>query len=112
MKDKRKAIFLSALVLPGLGQLALKRYKSGAVILVSVVYTMSQYMNLAMQQANQVVSRMMQQGGALDMQSLSNAASQSAGANASDVFFWLIVICWLVSVLDIMFVKHRADKQR
>ena len=112
MKNKRKALLLSALILPGMGQFFLRRYKSAVTLTLIVAVSLYRFASIVMQHADAAVSRLMQQGGALDMQAIHQAASQSASADgAYGIYLWIIFICWLISLLDIVFVKHNADKQ-
>lgn len=104
MRAKNKAILLSALVLPGLGQLTLKRYKLGAIILVTVVISFYKVITIATQRANEIVNDMLSQSGALDMQAISHAA-QSAGNSSYDFYVWLMIACWIISIVDILFAK-------
>lgn len=104
MKTENKALLLSALVLPGLGQIALRRYKTGIAIIILVVISLYRMMSIAMQQANAMVNQLMAQGQTLDMQAIADAAGQSAasGANSAYNFYmWTIIICWIVSIVDV-----------
>lgn len=103
MKTQKKAVLLSALVLPGLGQITLKRYKIGIAIIVTTIISIYRMMSIAMEQANVIVNKLMAQGGVLDMQAIVNASGQSVGAvgNASyNLYVWIIIICWLISIAD------------
>ena len=107
MQAKKKAILLSALVLPGLGQISLKSYKRGIAILVVVLYSFYKVMSIAVDNANAIVDKMMSQGGVLDLQAINNAAAQSADTASYDHYVWIIIFCWLISLLDIMFVARK-----
>ena len=102
MKDKRKAILLSALVLPGLGQITLKRYKLGMAILVLVTWSIYRLMEIVTQQANAMVNKMMTQGGTLDLQ----AMTANAGGSSYDFYVWIIISCWVISLVDISLLKN------
>jgi len=95
-------MLLSALILPGLGQISLKRYKAGVAIITLSVFSVYQLMSIAVQQANIAVNTIMAQGGAMDITSISHAANQAASNNTLyDFYFWLIAACWLFSLIDI-----------
>ncbi len=101
MKTTRKAMLLSALVLPGLGQLTLKRYKTGIALICAVVISFYRMMSIAMQQANVIVDQLMSQGGALDVQAIASQASGVPGNASYDYYGWIIIACWVISLLDI-----------
>lgn len=103
METQKKAVLLSALVLPGLGQITLKRYKVGITVIISVVISLYLMMSIVMQQANAIVNQLISQGGVLDVQSIANAAGQSAGSdNATyNLYLWIIIACWVISLADI-----------
>jgi len=107
MQAKKMAILLSALVLPGLGQISLKSYKRGIAILVLVLFSVYKVMSIAMDNANAIVNKMMSQGGVLDMQAISNAAARSADTSSYDQYVWILIACWVISLLDIMFVARK-----
>jgi len=107
MTTNRKAILLSALVLPGLGQFTLKRYKRGISIVLIVLFSFYKVMSVATERANEIVNKMMSQGGVVDLQSISNAAS-SAGSASYNYYVWIIIACWLVSLIDIALLKSKV----
>lgn len=104
MKTSRKAIFLSALVLPGLGQITLKRYKTGIAIMLAVLLSIYNMMSIAMEQANAIVNKMIAQGGVLDITTIANAATQATGSTGNatyNLYLWIIIACWLISIVDV-----------
>jgi len=109
MKNRRKAFLLSALVLPGLGQITLKRYKTGIVIILAVLFGLFQMMSIAMEQANEIVNKVIAEGGALDITAISNAATQASNSTAN-FYLWLIVACWAISLLDVWLVGRKGEE--
>ena len=107
MKTNRKAILLSALVLPGLGQITLKRYKRGISIVLIVIFSFYKVMSIATERANEIVNKMMSQGGVVDLQSISNAATSSDSASYN-YYVWIIIACWIVSLVDIALVRNKV----
>lgn len=108
MKISGKALFLSALVLPGLGQITLKRYKIGIVILVTVVISISRMMSAAMNQANAIVNNLVMQGGALDISTIANASTQATGNTTTNLYLWIIIACWLFSIIDVLMAGKKS----
>ena len=108
MKNKRKAILLSALVLPGLGQVILKRYKRGIAIIIVTGFSLYRLLDIVMQQANDAVNNLLAQGGRVDMQVIHQAASQSAGGSDYSIYLNIIILCWFISLLDIWIVWKKT----
>lgn len=103
MKNTRKAILLSALVLPGLGQITLKRYKMGIAIMVITAISAYRMLSIAMGQANAIVNKMLTQGGVLDLTSIANATAQATGSSGNpsyQLYLWVIIACWVISIVD------------
>ena len=98
MKLNKKAILLSALVLPGLGQVSLKRYKRGMAIIFVSVFCLYNVMRIATEKANAIVNDILTQGGVMDMQAISQAADSSAYSQ----YVWIIAACWLLSLVDLV----------
>lgn len=99
MKTWKKAILLSALVLPGLGQITLKRYKTGIAIILVVVVSFYRMMSVALEQANAIVNKAIEQGGGLDIMAISNAASSSDNSTYN-LYLWIIIACWVIGIVD------------
>lgn len=103
MNKSLKAALLSGLVLPGLGQFFLKRYKRGAVLVLVVLGSMIVIISNALDQAQVILEKIEAEGGALDMATITNAAMQSvsgADNSAYSVVFMIIVICWVIGIAD------------
>ena len=104
MKKSSKALVLSGLVFPGLGQIILKRYKTAALIMIAVAISFYNMLSIALEQANAIVNKVIVQGGVLDMQAITDAANQATGSadNATfNVYLWIIIACWLIGIVDV-----------
>ena len=103
MKQTHKAILLSALVCPGLGQIILKRYKTAVLIMLAVAISFYNMLSIALEQANAIVNKVIAQGGTLDMQAITDAATQATSSTDNTTFnlyLWIIIACWLISIID------------
>ena len=102
MQNTRKALLLSALVLPGLGQIVIKRYKTGLTIIAATLFSLYRFMRIVFDEANAVVNQMMLQGGAVDISRINDSVSQAAAAHSDyNLYLWLIFLCWMYSLLDV-----------
>ena len=111
MNNSLKAALLSGLVLPGLGQLFLKRYKRGAVLLLVVLGCMFVIVTKALEHAQSILEKIQAEGGTLDMAAITNAATQAvSGADntAYSIAFLLIVVCWVIGIVD----AYSVDKKK
>ena len=115
MKKSSKALVLSGLVFPGLGQIILKRYKTAALIMAVVAISFYNMLSIAMEQANAIVNKVLAQGGVLDMQAITDAASQatsSADNSTFNLYLWIIIACWLISIVDAWIAGKRSTETR
>jgi len=103
MRKSTKAVLLSALVLPGLGQISLKRYKLAAVLIIGSAVMLFKMISIATQQAFNVVNNMTAQGLAPGLGDISTATAQAtalAEQSGYSFYFWVLVLCWVVGIVD------------
>ena len=103
MRKSTKAVLLSALVLPGLGQITLKRYKMAVLLIASSAIMFFKMMSIAMEQAFFVVNNMSAQGVAPGLDDISTATAQAtalAEQSGYSFYFWMLVVCWVVGIVD------------
>lgn len=111
MSNSLKAALLSGLVFPGLGQVVLKRYRRGVVLMLIVLACLSIVVVKAVQQAFSILKRIELAGGTINMDAISNAVTQSSTNSDSLVFnsiLLLIIVCWILGVVD----AYRIGKKR
>lgn len=111
MSNSLKAALLSGLVFPGLGQVVLKRYRRGVVLMLIVLACLSVVVAKALQRAFAILKQIELAGGAIDMDAILNAATQSSTTSDSLVFNYvslLIIVCWIFGVVD----AYRIGKKR
>jgi hypothetical protein len=111
MKSSTKGALLSGLVFPGLGQVILKHYKRGAVIMLAVSASLLVIVIKAVQHALAILEKIESEGGAIDISTISNAATQATTSSGSLIFkiaLLLIMLCWIIGVVD----AYRIGKKR
>ena len=112
MNNALKGAFLSGLIFPGLGQVVLKHYKRGAVIMLTVLVGMSLIVVKAAQHALAILVRIESEGGAISMSTISNAATQASTTSGSLTFnlvLLLVILCWIIGVVDAYRIGKRKD---
>ena len=111
MNNSIKGAFWSALIFPGLGQVVLKHYKRGAVIILVVSISMSGVVVKAVHSALVILEEIVSKGGAISMSTISNAATQASSASESLTFnlvLLLTILCWIFGVVD----AYRIGKEK
>ncbi|TET68428.1 MAG: hypothetical protein E3J56_11415 [Candidatus Aminicenantes bacterium] len=112
MNNSLKGAFLSGLVFPGLGQVVLKHYKRGVVIMLTVLVSLSVIVIEAVQKAFTILEKIESEGGAIDMNTISNAATQVSTTSDSLIFSFallLIIFCWIIGVVDAFRIGKKKD---
>lgn len=102
MKDTLKAVLLSGLVFPGLGQLIQKRYRLAIPLMLVTLGGLLVIVVVSIRQALTVVEQI-QSRGLIDLADITDAATRAAaGANTPGVNLatGLVVVCWLVGIID------------
>ncbi|MFQ6115855.1 MAG: hypothetical protein ACE5NG_17485 [bacterium] len=111
MNNSLKGAFLSGLIFPGLGQVVLKHYKRGAVIMLTALVSLSVVVVNAVQHALAILEKIESEGGAISMSTISNAATQASTTSGSLTFnlvLLLLILCWIIGVVD----AYRIGKKR
>ena len=111
MNNSLKGVLLSGLVFPGLGQVILKYYKRGAVLMLAVSASLLVILIKAVQQAFAILEKIQSEGGVIDMTTISKAAIQASTSSGSLTFkiaLLLLMLCWIIGVVD----AYRIGKKR
>lgn len=112
MNNSLKGAFLSGLVFPGLGQVVLKHYKRGAVIILTVLVSLSIVVVKAVQHALAILEKIQSEGGAISMSTISDAATQASTTSGSLTFnlaLLLVILCWIIGVVDAYRIGKKKD---
>jgi hypothetical protein len=114
INNSLKAVLLSGLVLPGLGQVVLKHYKRGAALMGAFTATLTAILIIAVQQASTILEKIDLESGAIDINTISNAASQASTTSESHMLkllSWLLIFCWAIGVVDAYRIGRKKDIQ-
>jgi TM2 domain-containing membrane protein YozV len=110
MTNAVKGGLLSALVFPGLGQIALKRYQRGVVLMLTVLAGLAVIVVNATRQAVRIFETIESGGGAIDRDAIARAAQAAASSDSLIINLLLVVItiCWIYGIVD----AYRIGKQQ
>jgi TM2 domain-containing membrane protein YozV len=103
MSRSTNAVLLSALVMPGAGQLYLKHYGRGFALIGVSLACLWVLVDRAMQLASAVLDQVVSTGGAIDAGKISglvDQASNSPGSGPATVATLVLAGCWLVGIVD------------
>ena len=103
---------MSGLIFPGLGQVVLKHYKRGAVIMLTVLISLSVVVVKAVQLALAILEKIESEGVAISMSTISNAATKASTTSGSLTFnlvLWLVILCWIIGVVDAYRIGKKKD---
>ncbi|MEA1936065.1 MAG: hypothetical protein U9M96_04495 [Thermodesulfobacteriota bacterium] len=112
MNNSLKGALLSGLIFPGLGQIVLKHYKRGAVIMLTVLVSLSVVVVQAVQYALVILEKIESEGGVISMSAISNAATQASTTSGSlifDLVLLLAILCWIFGVVDAYRIGKKKD---
>jgi hypothetical protein len=112
MNNSLRGAFWSGLVFPGLGQVVLKRYKRGAVIMLTVLAGLSVIVVQAVQKAFIILEKIKSEGVMIDMDMILDAASQASTNSDSLIFSFavlLITFCWIIGIVDAYKIGKKKD---
>ena len=100
MNTAIKAALLSGLVFPGSGQIYLKRYWRGLIIMLCVGLSLVVIIVMAAGAALEGIKAMQIEGKAADLNAMAKMAARSSTDTASNYWIIFIVGCWIFSVID------------
>jgi hypothetical protein len=112
MNNALKGALLSGLVFPGLGQVMLKYYKRGAVLMIAITATLLAVLIKAVQQAFTILEKIESEGGEIDMSTILSTATQASTTSDSLIFkllLWLLIFCWIIGVVDAYIIGRKKD---
>jgi len=115
MNNSLKGVLLSGLVFPGLGQVFLKHYKRGVFIMLTVLVSSSVIVIEAVQKAFTILEKIESEGGIIDMNTISNAATQASTTPDSLMFSFallLIIFCWIIGIVDAFRIGKKKDMEQ
>lgn len=115
MKQSLKGALLSGLVIPGLGQVVLGAKKRGGLLIMTAVVCFGALVVSATQKALRILGTLGDEGKPLNMQTISEAATQASttsGTTVFNLFFLALILCWLFSIIDAYRIGARKDQKQ
>jgi TM2 domain-containing membrane protein YozV len=114
MKKSLKGVLLSGLVFPGAGQIVLKQKSRGITMICIIIAGFVVIIAKGTQIALGVLEKIENQGGTLDMQTVSAVAESAVKTADSYVMhggILLIILCWVYGMIDAYRIGKKLDKE-
>lgn len=115
MKNSLKGALLSGLIFPGLGQMVLKRYKRGVVLMLTVLSSLCVIIVISIQIALSIIENIGSKGEMVDIWTISNAATRASTSSDSliiNFFILLVILCWIIGVVDAYKIGKEKDLEK
>ena len=112
MNNALKGALWSGVIFPGLGQVILKHYKRGIVLVFTVFAIMIVIVLKAVQHASAVLEKVEVEGVVIDIQTITDAATQASSTSDNLIYnlgFLLIVVCWIFGIVDAYRIGKKKD---
>ena len=114
MSNALKGALLSGLILPGLGQIALKHHIRGVVILLAILVSAKVFVAKVVERALAILEKIALEGGVIGMDATLNAtkqASANSGNTTLNLLFLMIGVCWITGTVDAYIIGRKKDKE-
>lgn len=114
MTNAVKAVLLSGLVFPGLGQLVLKYYKRGVALTLATFVCFYVLIEGAVQQALAIVDKIDLSSGVVDEKVITAAVSEAGKTSdtvAIKLVVWALLIIWVIGIVDAYVIGKRRDRE-
>lgn len=106
MKPSTKAALVSALILPGLGQLAiLKRPKRGLAFLLPSIIALTHLMSGLAQSTTTLLDEALSGKLAPDPTGIATRLAETGDTPSATLAATILIICWLASLIDALAIK-------
>jgi Mn2+/Fe2+ NRAMP family transporter len=115
MSRSTKAVLLSALVLPGAGQLYLNQFTRGIALIALSLVCLGVIVSRAIGQASAVLTNLELDGGTSDASQISSLVNQASnGSDSSAVTLASLVLAagWLAGIVDAYRVGRQQDGRK
>ncbi len=112
MKNSLKGALWSGLVFPGFGQVVLKHYKRGIVLIIAVFASLILIASEAVQHAFAILESIESEGGIIDIKTIADTAGQTSSTSDNLIYnlgFLFIVSCWLFGTVDAYRIGKKKD---
>jgi len=113
MKRSLKGALFSGLVFPGIGQVVLRSYIRGILMMILVIAGMTLMVVDAVQVALEILQTAYPAGGVYDLTGIAEAALEAASASDHTLFnlgLALVLLTWIVSIVDAYRIGKKQDR--
>lgn len=113
MDNAAKGALLSGLVFPGLGQIILKHYGRGVILLIVTTLGLVAIMVEAIQLTYTLMEKIALAGGIVEIGDIWEMAVGVSSASAVIKIYILLVLltgCWIISIIDAYLIGRKIDK--
>ena len=103
MNKSIKGALLSALILPGVGQISLGYKNRGWLIIGINIVFLYLIISEIMQKAYSIIDEMQKSGAAMDIETISNKTAGLSGFSDNaflNIVLMLFIIGWVISIID------------
>jgi hypothetical protein len=114
MKKSLKGALLSGLVLPGVGQIALKQKARGITLICIILASLGVIIAEGTRIALGVLEKIENQGGVLDIQTISSISENAVKTADSYIMhggILLLILCWIFGIIDAYSIGKKLDKE-
>ena len=109
MSRSSTAMLLSAFVMPGAGQLYLKRVLRGMVLVVVSLVCLWIISESVLHQATTVLDQLQSGDQTLDPNHITGLVAQTRGSAESDIATYVLLGCWLGGMIDTYWISKKDD---
>jgi TM2 domain-containing membrane protein YozV len=112
MKNSLRGALWSGFIFPGAGQIVLRRYKRGIALVLTASAIVSVIVGEAVQQAFGILEKIEAEGGAINMNTVTNAAAQAVTPSQGFIFkllLLLLILCWVIGIVDGYGIGRKRD---
>ena len=112
MQNSLKGAFLSGLIFPGMGQLALKSYRRGVALVLTTTLGMGVIVIEATRTARAIIEQIEAEGGQITIETIRIAAHQATAISGNLILnaaLIILTLCWLVGTVDAYRVGRSLD---
>lgn len=113
MRKTIKAVLLSALVLPGTGHFALKRYQRGLIFFVPALLSLALIVYYILSESFAIAEQIAQNQVPLDAAGISQMIMSHQTEPAlfgATIATWVFTACWIIGTIDAYRLGRQADK--
>ncbi len=110
MNKSMKAVWLSLLLFPGMGQIHLKRALRGLAFMAPALAALAYLLSDAVDQANKIANQILAGTASMDPAALA-AQIEAGGGNTvwANVAAGILLLCWIGSAVDAWWLVRRAS---